>query len=347
MSDDLASLLTGLLKKTSYSKPFTLSKLAGEASYREYFRLHFGPKETLIVMKMPAGYSSVSEEVTKSSKKITELPFINVQKYLKLLSLPVPEIILYSQENGILILEDLGDESLEAALRKGDLAELYEEATTLLALLQKKTRENPSTDCGAYFKKFDEELLLWELNHFLEYGIEDRLAIKVSDADRKKFQALFSQLAGEIAQFPQGFVHRDYQSRNLILSRKKLYIIDFQDALVGPQLYDLVALIRDSYIEIPSDILKNLIKNYVKKVDSRHPYFGKEQQAFEHFDLITIQRKLKDTGRFQYIKTVKKNPHFLKNVPTSLGYVKAALGRQKKYSDLMELIAKYLPEMKP
>ena len=340
MSEDLKAVLATLLNTP---KPFTLTKLAGEASYREYYRLQFDSKQSLIAMKMPTGFSSVSEEVTKSSKKITELPFINVQKYLKSLGLPVPEIVTYSHKDGILILEDFGDESLEAAIRKGNMASLYEDATTLLALLQKKTRENPDPICCATYKKFDEELLTWELNHFLEYGIEDRMGIKVSATDREKFQVLFSQLAGEIAAMPQGFVHRDYQSRNLIVLNGALHIIDFQDALMGPQLYDLVALLRDSYIAIPPDLLENLIRNFIKKVDKGHPYFGKEKEAFDHFDLITIQRKLKDTGRFQYIKTVKKNPNFLKNVPTSLSYVREALGRQKKYGTLTSLIAKYIP----
>ncbi|MDO8520210.1 MAG: phosphotransferase [Deltaproteobacteria bacterium] len=343
MPQDLQSALAHLLKNTPHSSPFTVAKLAGEASYREYFRLDFGAGKTLICMKMPKGYSSVSEEVTKSSKKITELPFINVQRYLKSLSLPVPEIILYSPGNGILILEDLGDESLERALSQGDMPSCYEKAIALLAQMQKKTRERPSADCVASYKKFDEELLVWELKHFLEYGIEDRLGIKVPDNDRIRFLDFFSTLAYEIVRMPQGFVHRDYQSRNLILKNNALHVIDFQDALTGPVLYDLVALLRDSYISIPLPLRTALIKFYLQNVDVSHPYHGKEKEAFDHFDLITIQRKLKDTGRFQYIKTVKGNPNFLKNVPASLEYVKEALGRQKKVGELGSLIAKYIP----
>ncbi|MBI4411027.1 MAG: phosphotransferase [Deltaproteobacteria bacterium] len=329
--------------------PFELHKLSGDASYREYYRLRFDNGKTFMVMKMPAGPSSVSEEITKTSKQIDELPFINVQHYLKSLSLPVPDILAYSKKDGLLILEDLGDVTLEKTVRDLPSAQRtawYQKALDLLALLQKKSRAVPPKDCVAIYRTFDANLLNWEFDHFLEYGIEDRLQIKVPATDKKKFAELTRTITKKIVQMPQGFVHRDFQSRNLMVQNDSLRLIDFQDALMGPLLYDLVALLRDSYIELSPAEIEGLQEFYVKKIDNDHPYHAKIKAIRNDFDLITIQRKLKDTGRFQFIKTVKKNDSFLKSVPASLRYVKQALERQTEYAELLQVIGKYLPEFK-
>ncbi|MBI2341047.1 MAG: phosphotransferase [Deltaproteobacteria bacterium] len=329
--------------------PFQLQKLSGDASTREYYRLKFDDGKSLIVMKIPAGLSSVSEEITKTSKKINELPFINVQKYLKSLGLPVPDTLAYSKNDGLLLLEDFGDVTLEKTVRDLPSAQRtgwYEKALDLLALLQKNSRAAPPKDCIAAYRTFDADLLNWEFDHFLEYGIEDRLQIKVPATDKKKFAELTRDITQKIVQMPQGFTHRDFQSRNLMVQNDSLRLIDFQDALTGPLLYDLVALLRDSYVELSPAEIAGLQEYYAKKIDAGHSYHAKIKAIRNDFDLITIQRKLKDAGRFQYIKTVKKNDSFLKSVPASLRYVQKALGRQKDYAELTRLIAKYLPELR-
>lgn len=331
------------------SNPFQLQKLTGDASYREYYRLRFDNGKTFIVMKMPAGFSSPSEEITKTSRPINELPFINVQRYLKSLSLPVPDILAYSKKDGLLLLEDFGDITLEKTIR--DLAapqrtKWYEKALDLLALLQKNSRTSPPKECIAAHRAFDADLLNWEFDHFREYGIEDRLGIKMAPDDRKTFEKITRDISKKIVQMPRGFVHRDFQSRNLMVQDGSLRLIDFQDALTGPLLYDLVSLLRDSYVELSSDELKTLQIEYAKKIDAAHPYHAGIEAIRNNFDLITIQRKLKDTGRFQYIKTVKKNDSFLKSVAPSLRYVKEALGKQTEYAELTRLIGKYIPEFR-
>ncbi len=335
---------------------FTVTKLAGQASYREYFRLNFEDGQTAILMKMPAGKKEVSEEVTKSSVHIDELPFINIQKYLKSLELPVPEIFGYSEEEGFLLLQDIGDKSLEATLHNANeemTLFFYKKAIDLLLSVQEKTKspsplvgegrgEGPR--CLAFTRKFDESLLNWEFDHFLEYGIEGRLQIKVDAGDKKIFEKITRDISQKIAAMPQGFTHRDFQSRNLHLFEYDFWMIDFQDALIGPNVYDLVALLRDSYIQLSPGVIEKLQRYFVEKSDASHPYHGKLETLKKDFNLQTIQRKLKDAGRFQFINTVKKNPSFLKHTPASLGYVKQALTDEPQYQELNVLIKKYLPE---
>lgn len=347
--DQLKNQISALIsKKTNIPlRSFSITELTGDASYRTYYRLKFEDNESLIVMKMPEGKSSVSEEVTKTTKKFDELPFINVQRYLDSLDIPVPKISAYSPEKGLLILEDLGNRTLEKTIWQTSnklLIFFYEKVIDLLVKIQLKTRKDNNA-CIAFSRKFDKDLLLWEFNHFLEYGIEDRLKIKIKKEDKKIFDELGKNLIEELIKIPKGFVHRDFQSRNLMIHAYDFRIIDFQDALIGPIIYDLVSLLRDSYAELTENQLNELIKIYLSRIDSQHPYYEKEEELIHDFDLMTIQRKLKDAGRFQYINTVKKNPNFLKNVPTSLKYVKRALGRQKKYKELATVIGKYIPEL--
>lgn len=344
--DQLKNQISALIsQKTKIPlRPFSITKLAGDASYRTYYRLKFEDNESLIIMKMPAGKSSVSEEVTKTTKKFDELPFINVQRYLDSLDIPVPKISAYAPKEGLLILEDLGDRTLEKTIGQTSgtlLIFFYEKAIDLLVKMQLKTSKDNNA-CMAFHRKFDKDLLLWEFNHFLEYGIEDRLKTKIKKEDKKIFNELGGNLVEELIKIPYGFVHRDFQSRNLMIHAYDFRIIDFQDALIGPIVYDLVSLLRDSYVELSENQLDELIKIYLSKIDSKHPYYKKEEKLIRDFDLTTIQRKLKDAGRFQYINTVKGNPNFLKNVPVSLKYVREALARQKKYGELAGMIAKYL-----
>lgn len=345
MSTTLAEQVTCLVKK-AFSRPvhaLKLTKLAGQASYREYYRVEADGTST-ILMKMPPGRSSASEEVTHLTKNFPELPFVNVQKFLQEQNLPCPQIYAHDPEAGLLLLQDLGDRSLETVLQQSnDVLKIffYQQAITLLVQLQQKTRKN-SDHCMAYFRQFDEKLLQWECDHFLEYGIEDRLGCTVTPDDKNIFRQMSQQLVQEILTMPYGFVHRDFQSRNLLIHDYQTWMIDFQDALKGPLIYDLVSLVRDSYVVLLPQQVDQLLLFYAGALDQNHPYCGRMDEIKRHFDLVTIQRKLKDAGRFQYILTVKKNPDFLRCVEPSLSYVRQAFRQQKEYRELGRVIGRYL-----
>ncbi len=346
-------------------------KLFGQASTREYFRAQLPATcnlqpATYILMKLPQGFASPADEITKTHDGApTEFPFINVHRYLETLELPVPKIYAADGDKGIILLEDLGDDSLEAAYNKAGEAfglVYYKKAIDLLIRLQTQTQKNPAKDCIAYFRSFDEELLNREFNHFLEYGIEDRLKVQVTDDEKKLYNSLTQNISKHITKMPQGFVHRDYQSRNLMLKDYDLTLIDFQDALMGPVLYDLVALLRDSYIVFSNDQLDTLINYYYDQLPQQHSYYDKKEALMTDFHFIALHRKLKDTGRFQFILTKRNNPGFLKNIPTSLGYVKNSFNYLldqttnstgqvltpplQNIEELYQLISSYVEELK-
>jgi hypothetical protein len=127
----------------------------------------------------------------------------------------------------------------------------------------------------------------------------------------------------------------------MILNGGAQAVIDFQDALQGPRQYDLVALLRDSYIVLEPAEVTALVERYCARMGVA------DAAGFRRtFDLLTVQRKLKDAGRFEFIARVKGNPGFLPHVPASLQYVREALARLPELSDFAELLARYVPELR-
>jgi hypothetical protein len=289
--------------------------------------------------KCPPGKSSASEEITNFKGRQDELPFINIAGYLKSCGILVPEVLTYSAQTKIMVLEDLGDDLLATIIEKtppADHVKIYEKSLDLLARLQKATSSNQDESCLAFRRSFDATLLNWEFDHFREYGIERLTGVRLNPKDLFTFESLTRAISAEIESFEYVFTHRDFQSRNIIMHRDNLYLIDFQDALMGPRAYDLVALLRDSYIKIEEPKLEHLVEHFAGKM-------GFEIKAFRReFHLVTVQRKLKDAGRFVYIDKIKGNPNYLKFIPTSLGYVLDALKKLPEYSELSKLIEKYV-----
>ncbi|MCC7344162.1 MAG: phosphotransferase [Deltaproteobacteria bacterium] len=346
MSEAVPEKMAALLAKRGAI--VSLDKLFGEASYRVYYRATLAGGETFIVMQMPAGRQSASEEITNYEGPKLEPPFLNVARWLERTGLPAPRVIDTDLDAGLILLQDLGDKTLEKLLPSCNESMrdfFYKQAIDLLLQFQKAGLEKADPECMAFQRSFDLPLLLWEFEHFLEYGIEDRFGKKIPQKERKWLMETGHRLVEGIVRIPYGLTHRDFQSRNLMLFQYQFYLIDFQDALMGPPQYDLVALLRDSYVVLPDATVEALLDYYLEGRDKLGlPKLDRETFK-KHFHLIALQRKLKDAGRFQYIKKVKGNPNFLPHVPASLGYVKSAFASVPEFQGLQEVLAKHVPEL--
>ncbi|NTX17418.1 phosphotransferase [Myxococcus sp. CA056] len=321
-----------------------IKKLKGDASNRSYYRVG-APPESWVVMVMPLDATKKSEEATKGEPP-KELPFVNVHRYLNKLGVRVPAILRYDEPAGMMVIEDLSDITFESALEGGKHNEaLYTRAVDLLARLRVQAEKHQDPDCLAFTRSFDEDLYDWELHHFREWGLEAWSGKLPTDAERAQLDATFRDIAKQLAAAPRGFTHRDYQSRNIMVKEGELVVIDFQDALQGPRQYDLVALLRDSYVELDRAFVDAMLDRYIATFQeaSGERIDAVEFKAF--FDLLTVQRKLKDAGRFEYINRVKGNPGFLVSIPASLRYVREAFRQRPELRGLQELVAKYVPEL--
>jgi aminoglycoside/choline kinase family phosphotransferase len=310
----------------------TLEKLRGDASTRSYYRVRCAGKSpaSLVVMRLPAGGKP-------SELGLSELPFVAVQRHLRERSIPVPEIHADASELGVLLLEDLGDETFEARFHASDPvagSAQYAQAIDLLVTVHERSAQGGSSI--AYTRAFDRKLLRWELEHFREWGL-DALEIALSDAQRRVLDQAFDALVDELLALPQGFTHRDYQSRNLMWApRGELVVIDFQDALMGPLGYDLAALLCDSYVALDEPFQLALVERYANQRDL-------DLDSLVHaFRLVSVQRKLKDAGRFVFIDQVRGNATFLPWYGASIAYAARALAHLPAYAPLHELLRQKL-----
>jgi len=320
------------------------TRLAGHASLRSYWRVG-EPPQSLVVMVLPP--DAKPEEVTKGGAPSVN-PFVDVQRYLAGIGVRVPAIHAFFEDEGLMVLEDLGDEMLETRLLAGIPKEgLYEAAIDQLARLRAHAEARPG-GCVAFSRAFDYDLYHWELVHFLEWGLEAWKGARLSPAEKAVVDGAFDGIARALDAEPKGFTHRDYQSRNLmVLPSGEQAVIDFQDALLGPRQYDLVALLRDSYVELDAPFVESMLRRYLDRLHAE----GGPRLAYapfrEVFDLLTVQRKLKDAGRFVFIDRVKKNPGFLVSIPASLRYVRAAFARRPDLAELQAVLARHVPELAP
>ena len=234
-----------------------------------------------------------------------------------------------------MLLEDLGDDTLAQVIQRSPQRKpaLYARAVRDLARAQEALETLPEGSV-VRGRTFDQDLLSWEMDHFREWGLDAR-GKRFSSEARLAFDRVALRIARRIAELPRGFTHRDYQSRNLMVKGDELVWIDFQDALLGPKVYDLVALLNDSYQSFERDFVEHCLDEFAAEAQLTHR--AREDLGVQ-FDLVTIQRKLKDAGRFVFIDRVKANPSFLGFVTPTLRKVGASIARLDRVdADVAEL----------
>lgn len=262
-----------------------------------------------------------------------EHAFINVHKLFEQRGIAVPKVFAIDEARRAILLEDLGEQSFWQVLQTKPANEWlddYEQAIHLLVAMHRACR-NEEAGYLPYERRMDYALLRWELDHFRQWGLEAKFGVLAPSA-RAELDACFDELTQTICALPQGFVHRDFQSRNLMwaprAARSALVVIDFQDALLGPAMYDLVALLCDSYVPLSLEDQTKLIAHYMDAMS-----LPKEQHApfVQGFWQLCLQRKLKDAGRFVYLDRVRKTPTFLAYYEPSLAMVQRALEQLSDY----------------
>jgi aminoglycoside/choline kinase family phosphotransferase len=334
--------LEDLIQRVAPGAPFNYQSMPGGASTRRYFRVALPAGRSAVAMFVPEGPRP--EEVQKLTER-PEWPFLEVRSLLEAHAVDVPQVIAEDTARGWLLIEDLGDDTLANVLlkRPQDKPALYTRAVRDLARAQRALRDMKA-DSVVASRAFDEELLRWEIDHFREWGLDAR-GFALSPADRATFDGIGARLAKRIAGWQRHFVHRDYQSRNLMVRPSgAICWIDFQDALLGPRVYDLVALLNDSYQEFDRAFVDARLDEFAHEAG-----LGAEDRSAlgREFDLVTVQRKLKDAGRFVFIDRVKQNPSFLRFVTPTIHKVHGALARltgDEDMSALSALLRRVLPD---
>lgn len=297
------------------AKLSALEGVRGDASSRRYLRARLigGPADcpdSAVVMLMDdAGVALSSDELSVFGEDgPRELPFVNVWRFLSTRTDALPEIYLASDDSTAVVLEDVGDTPLwDAATTEGaDPEAVFGQALDLLADLQASAADDGS-GCYAFKQSFDERLFLWEFEHFIEYGLGPEASAAALSECRTELAGLAVRLAG----LPRVFCHRDYHAWNLHLHRSRIRVIDFQDALLAPALYDVASLLTDRITPrlIDGSLEESLIVRYARRAGIP------ADRARNEYNLCAFQRVLKVVGRFNFLAEVKGKPAYAQMLP--------------------------------
>jgi hypothetical protein len=319
---------SGLASKSPRVVPLT-----GDASDRRYYRILFGDAPSIVLSLYSAPF------------EFEALSFVNVARLLKEMPTPIPAVLGHAADLGVLALEDLGDVTLQAHLGAATAAEhaaRYRQAVALIATMQKRGAELADPKYVPYGIAFDVEKLAWELDFFTKHFIEAYRGVVIAPDAHEELRREFRVLIEELAAEPRVLCHRDYHSRNLMLHQDQLYIIDFQDARMGPDTYDLVSLLRDSYVDLPEQTVDELIAYFL----ALKGLTGAQSAFRRRFDLMALQRNLKALGTFGYQTTGRRNPVYIQYIPRTLRHVRNNLAHLPQFSRLRSLLGTYVEEFR-
>lgn len=298
---------------------YRIAPASSDASFRRYFRIRFDG-ESRIVMDAPPD-------------KEDSRPFVRIGRQLRSIGLNVPEILAEDLSQGFLLLSDLGSQQYLDVLDMQNVERLYGDAMGALATLQSRGPD------GGELPPYDRELLWREMELFREWYLGKHLGVELDDSEHRLVDESFELLAESALEQPAVSVHRDYHSRNLMVSEQNPGILDFQDAVYGPLTYDLVSLLRDCYIEWPRQQVEQWALGYQDMAVEHGILRERQEERFlRWFDLMGVQRHLKATGIFARLNHRDGKPGYLKDIPRTMGYVAEVCGRYPELSAFKALL---------
>ncbi len=288
-----------------------LKSISGDASFRRYYRLYETNLKSVVIMD-----ASLQKESLK--------PFIDITSRLHHANVRVPRIIAQNPDDGVLMLEDMGSRHLIESLNENTCEPLYSKAIDAIIKIQNADTQG--------LPVYDEAFLYFEMELMQEWYLQKYLHQKIDSADKKMIADTLAYIASEVLAQPQGvFVHRDFHSRNLMLScEEEIIVIDYQDARVGPITYDLVSLLRDCYVAFDAKTVEKLALSFRDKkgLDADDAVF------MRWFDFMGLQRHIKVLGIFSRLSLRDGKNGYLKDIPLTLQYI---LNIAKKYDQTQAL----------
>jgi aminoglycoside/choline kinase family phosphotransferase len=318
-------LITQWLSGLYPNEKFTLAPASADASFRRYFRATFADGSAKIVMDAPPQHEDCK-------------PFLHIGKLFEDAGTHVPHVYAQDLTQGFLLLSDLGNTTYLQALNTGSAKQLYGAATDALIKIQlaSKKDELPS---------YDEALLRRELNLFPEWYIAKHLGITLSEKQSAKLEEVFKRiLANNLAQ-PCVYVHRDYHSRNLMVTEPNPGILDFQDAVYGPITYDLASLFKDAYIKWEEEeIMDWLIRYWEKARKAGLPVREDFGEFYRDYEMMGVQRHIKVLGIFARLYHRDGKDGYLKDMPLVFEYLHRACARYIDLKPLQVLLEELQPQ---
>ncbi|ADN10065.1 aminoglycoside phosphotransferase family protein [Sulfurimonas autotrophica] len=306
------------LKQTPF-KDYAISIASADASFRKYYRLK---KENKSVILMDA-----------SLEKSSLAPFVDITQRLLHVNVKAPNILTRNLSLGYLILQDFGNTNLLDILNQKNFKELYEKAIDEILKMQKADAKN--------LPLYDKKFLHAEMDLMQEWFLEKKLGLHVTKEAKELLSSTLEAISEVVLSQPQNiFVHRDFHSRNIMLTpQNKLGIIDYQDAMSGALTYDLVSLLKDCYIAFEREDIEELVLLFAQKKGLH----VKDEEFLKWFDFMGLQRHIKVLGIFSRLYLRDGKEGYLKDIPLTLRYV---IETASRYNETKEF-AEFLRQLKP
>ena len=309
---------------------FEVFSLAGDASNRRYFRIVEGEHSWVLMVWEPFVDNN-------------EYPFLSVLNHFQRSEIHVPTVKAKSPHEGLVLLEDLGDLTLERKFWENQTQDpslpFYKMAMDELIKIHYASTLDRKNDCTAFHVEFDVAKLLWEMNYARKHLLEQFCHLDLTVQEQKLLDQTFLSICEELHQEPKFIAHRDYHSRNLMLKHGKMRVIDFQDARLGSIQYDLVSLLKDSYVDLNSEMAEQLLAYYL---DQRAEIKGLpriQRSKFQRtYEIQSIQRCFKACGSFASFYNTRTDTRYLKYLSGTLKRVRQSLELFPEHKPFLNLL---------
>lgn len=323
--------LTAFIEKSIDRSDFELLPLAGDASARRYYRVVVDT-ESYVLMQW--------EPFTDPHN----YPFLNILDHFKKNGVNVPKVFGAEPSQGLVLLEDLGDLTLERKFwefkEQEHILPFYFQAIDELIKIHHPVTEDRESGCVAFDIAFDTKKFLWEMNYAKENLLEGLCQVTLTSAEHEGLEREFLSICTELDNQPKRISHRDYHSRNLMLKLGKMKVIDFQDARMGPIQYDLVSLIHDSYVKLNSESENAILLHYLSRA-ADHGADLDMQEFRRIYRIQLIQRCFKACGSFSSFYNQRSDTRYLHYIAPTLAKIVQKLGESEDYPTMLSVLEKY------
>lgn len=317
------------IQKSLNTADYKVFALAGDASSRRYMRIIHNDKSYVLMIWEPF-------------KDDGNYPFLNVLNHFAKHQVNVPAVTAKSPELGLVLLEDLGDLTLERKFWENQNQSLalpyYKMAIDEIIKIHYLATNDNKASCSAFKVEFNVEKLLWEMNYGLEHLVEKLCKVQLSDSTKSEIQKIFTDICTSLDKEPKHICHRDYHSRNIMLKLGKTYVIDFQDARMGPIQYDLVSLVHDSYVDMNGVLRQEILDYYINTAKAFRKSAISRDQFYSIFRLQMIQRCFKACGSFASFYNMREDLRYLKYLKPTIHKVAATLDEHPQFATFLKVI---------
>jgi len=308
-------------------------EIAGDASTRRFFRVRSKGHPTAVLM-------------VHGEALAPDSPIFTNHRILSGIGAPVPAIIARNERSGLLLVEDFGDLTLQRHLLQATTGDpdrwmsvalpYYSQACDLIALMQTRAPAAIRPADFAARNALDRERFLFELGHFDKHYLRGLRGVTPTAGDEQALLAFYEEMADACDALPRVYCHRDYQCRNLMVRPgDRLGLVDFQDARMGPYTYDAASLLRDSSLDLEPTLVAEMLDRLVRSI--AHPLAVGPEEFRRDFDLMALQRNIKDLGTFGYMATVRGRRDYLDYVPRTQESIRRTMTAFQRWHDPFEV----------